>query len=557
MADGNANEPTSGDGATGAGGGPVGGAGGGPVGGGAGYPRLAGVRAELGERYRAEGLWDERRLADGIEAAAASRPDAPAVVDNEARLTNAQLAAAVSAGVSTLVGRGVRPGDATILIAGNTRHGVIAYQALLRAGATVVGLDRRSGVADVRFAVEALPGEPWLIVPDGEAERLAEALAPAEGRVLSLERFAAAPDPSAPPVAWVEPDRDRAAIIMFSSGTTGRPKGVVHSLNTLTAGLFNLERSVGDDPVATFLVSPLTSITGLMQLQLAADRHGTLLLEDRFDAVQTLARINAESPTLLGGAPVIPERLLTAAAAAGPDVPVRLRRLALGGSMLPRPLLELATDRYGIEIVRMYGSSEAPTFSGSLYDDPRERRLADDGVPVRGGEVRVGSSAHPQEGLLRGPNLFLGYLDPADDAGVFEDGWYRSGDQVDFSGGRLTVVGRLREIVNRNGLKISLSELDEALVGLPGSVEHAAFGLPDPVTGERLAVAVAAGDGASVTLQDAIDHLLAGGIAKRKLPEQLVRWKGPLPRTASGKIIRSRLVMDAPAMDSDLADRLR
>ncbi|MCK9875365.1 acyl--CoA ligase [Frankia sp. AgPm24] len=521
------------------------------------YPRLSGVRAELGERYRAEGQWDERRLADGIEAAAASTPDALAVVDNEVRLSYAQLAAAVAGGVSTLAARGVRPGDAAILVTGNTHQGVIAYQSLLRARTTVVGLDRRSGAAEVRFALEALPTDPWILVPDREAERLGEALALAGDRVLSLELFGAEVDPSVPAATWTEPNRDRATIIMFSSGTTGRPKGVVHSLNTLTAGLFNLERSVAHDHVATFLVSPLTSITGLMQLQLAADRHGTLLLEDRFSPTATLARINAEEPTLLGGAPVIPQRLLTAAAEAGPDVPVRLRRLTLGGSMLPRPLLELATDRYGIEIVRMYGSSEAPVFSGSLPDDPRERRLADDGVPIRGGEVRIGSSEHPQEGLLRGPNLFLGYLDPADDKGAFEDDWYRTGDQIDVTDGRLTVVGRLKEIVNRNGLKISLSELDEALLGLPGSTEHATFGLPDPATGERLVVAVAVADGANVTLQDAISHLLELGIAKRKLPEQLVRWKGPLPRTASGKIVRSRLVMDAPAMDSDLAERLR
>ncbi|MCK9926409.1 hypothetical protein MXD62_04365 [Frankia sp. Mgl5] len=164
--------------------------------------------------------------------------------------------------------------------------------------------------------------------------------------------------------------------------------------------------------------------------------------------------------------------------------------------------------------------------------------------------------------------MFLGYLDPADDEAAFQDGWYRSGDQIEAHQGGLTVAGRIKEIVNRNGLKISLSEIDTALAGLPGALKHAAFGLPDPSTGERVAVAVAVAvtaadggrrtaDGGIVTLDDVVAHLLTQGMARRKLPEQLVRWDGPLPRTASGKVVRSRLVMESPAKDSDLAARLR
>ncbi|UGQ11924.1 fatty acid--CoA ligase family protein [Yinghuangia sp. ASG 101] len=242
--------------------------------------------------------------------------------------------------------------------------------------------------------------------------------------------------------------------------------------------------------------------------------------------------------------------------APGPS-PVGLRTLALGGAMLPRPLLDLADGTFGIEVARVYGSSEAPNFTGSLPGDARETRLSDDGALMPGSEVRVGSSGHPREGLLRGPGVFLGYLDPEDDAAAFEDGWFRSGDQVELHGGRLTVVGRLKEVVNRNGLKISLTEIDATLADLPGVLELASFAVPDPVTGERLAVAVRAADGVTVTLDTVVAHLTALGTARRKLPEQLVCWDGPLPRTASGKIVRSGLVMEAPAQESDVAARLR
>ncbi len=529
--------------------------------------QFPGRSAEDCARYRAAGLWDNRLLADGVEQGARLRPDVIAVADNERQLTYAQLAAAVAAGVATLADRGVRPGDDVILVSGNTRHGVIAYHALLRVGATTVVLDRRCGAADLRVALDAAGRRPRVILPVSETDRLAEPLTGAAA-VIQLESFDEAGAPGAgrtDAAAWAEPDRDRAGVVLFTSGTTSRPKGVVHSLNTLTAGADNMALSAGVDASSViFLVSPLTSITGLMQTHLAADRHATLVLEDRFEPERTLRRMNACGATLVGGAPVIAERLLRAAGAARPEpgqvtgsaAGIGLRTLALGGSMLPRPLLELATGTFGIEIARVYGSSEAPIFSGSLPGDDRDRRLADDGALLPGSAVRIGSRHHPQEGLIRGPNMFLGYLDPADNEVAFEDGWYRTGDQIELHDGRLTVVGRLKEIVNRNGLKVSLNEIEAALAGLPGVDEFAAFALPDPVTGERLAIAVRAADGATVTLQHVLDHLRAQGTATHKLPEQVVRWDAPLPRTASGKIARPRLVMDTPGQDSDLAARL-
>jgi acyl-CoA synthetase (AMP-forming)/AMP-acid ligase II len=271
-----------------------------------------------------------------------------------------------------------------------------------------------------------------------------------------------------------EPDRDRAAVLLFSSGRTGRPKGVLHSLNTLTAGAANMAAiTSADSGTVCYLVEPLTSITGLMQVHLTADSHATLVLEDRFDPRESLRRMSAAGATLLGGAPAIAERLLHAAMAS-PGTGVSLRTLALGGAMLPRPLLELATESFGIKIARVYGSSEAPNFTGSLPTDDRDARLSDDGALMPGSEVRVGSSGHPREGMLRGPSLFLGYLEPADNASAFEGGWYRTGDQVEMSSasngqGRLTVVGRLTEVVNRNGRKISFPEADAALDRLPGT----------------------------------------------------------------------------------------
>ena len=504
-------------------------------------------------RYRAEGWWDTGRLADGIEAGAAANPDAVALIDNERTLTRHDVAAAVAAGVALLGRHGVRTGAGVVLVAGNTVHGVVAYHAALRSGATTAVLDRRCGAADLQVALDVLDAPVTVIVPIEEQARIIEGRS--DIAVIALEAFADATalnalDP------WPEPDRDAPAVVLFTSGTTGRPKGVVHSLNTLTAGAANMARITGTDERAVpFLVSPLMSITGVMQMHLAADRHTTLVLEDCFEPEHALERIDRHGGTLIGGAPVIAERVLRAADSRGAHR-IALRTLALGGAMLPRPLLELATDRFGIEVARVYGSSEAPNATGSLPGEPRAQRLADDGALMPGTEVRVGSAAHPQEGLLRGPAVFLGYADAEHNADAFDDDWFRTGDAVEVHDGRLTVVGRIKDVVNRNGLKVSPSEIDAALARLPGVVEYASFGLPDPETGERLAVAVRPEQGTTTTLEYVCAFLRSEGTATRKLPEQLVVWDEPLPRTVSGKLVRSRLVMESPAKHNEYAPRL-
>jgi acyl-coenzyme A synthetase/AMP-(fatty) acid ligase len=118
------------------------------------------------------------------------------------------------------------------------------------------------------------------------------------------------------------------------------------------------------------------------------------------------------------------------------------------------------------------------------------------------------------------------------------------------------VVGRIKDVVNRNGLKFSPSEIDAALASLPGVVEYASFGVPDLETGERLVVAVRLERGTAITLDRVCAHLRAEGTATRKLPEQLAVWDEPLPRTVSGKVVRSRLLMESAAKHNEYAPRL-
>ncbi len=504
--------------------------------------------------YVKQGYWDDRRLWDGIEAAASERPDDTALIDSAATLTWGELASRVAWGARRLVESGVGPRTAVILISGNTVEGVVAYHSLLRVGATAVLLDRRCGEADLRLA-RASVSAPVILLPDTERHRLDDALG--ETQRVRLGDLAVDGGPGGTGPKWGEPERDQPAVVLFTSGTTSRPKGVIHSLNTLTSAARNMAVTTGAvESSVIYLVSPMTSITGVMQIHLSADCHSTLVLDDDFEPERSLDRINRCGATILGGAPVIVERLIAVADSRG-DREVALRTLALGGTMLPRAFLERIMEQYGIDVIRVYGSSEAPNATGRLPGDDAAGRLEDDGALMPGTEVRVGSAAHPQEGLLRGPGVMLGYLHDADNDEAYEGEWFRSGDLVEVTGDRVTVVGRLKEIVNRNGFKISLNEIDAALAGYPGLEEWASFGLPDRETGERLAVAVVPETGVDVTLGDLLDHLRAGGLSTRKLPEEVVVWDEALPRTASGKVVRSRLTMDAPSKRSMAVTRLR
>lgn len=508
------------------------------------------------EEYRRAGWWHDQSLRAGLEAVADAEPGRPAVADNRGICTYGELRRRVERAVGALAAAGVGPGDPVLLVAPNRTASVVAFAALLRASAVAVALDRRCGAADVAHAVAAT--EPRLVL--APAELAGPLRLGASGMaVADLDALDAG---HRPVDDWAEPDRSAPRIVLFTSGTTSRPKGVVHHLHSFTAGVANLGLAFGwtasDGP---FLCSPLASITGLSQVQLSLG-GGHLVLEDEFSPQTSVERLERHGATLLGGAPVITE-LLLGEYQRQERATTSLRTIALGGSMIPPEVVTTAVRRFGIRCVRVYGSSEAPTHTASGAGGDRLEALpADEGVALGGGAVRVGSPAAPDEVLVKGPNLFQGYLETGDNRDAFDDGWYRTGDLGELTGpgGRLSIRGRLKEVVARKGVKISLAEIDEVLRGLPGLLEGAAFGVEDPETGERLAVALrvrSGRDGGTLTYGEVCAHLRRAGVATGKLPEQVDLWTTPLPRTPSGKIQRRALASPPPDVRSDLAPRLQ
>jgi acyl-CoA synthetase (AMP-forming)/AMP-acid ligase II len=484
----------------------------------------------------------------GIDAVAARFPDAIAVADNAGSCTYGELIGRVGSAAKALQARGVRTGETVLLIAPNSTAAVAVYLAALRLGVLVVLLDRRAGQADVVHAIEAI--HPRLVVADPD---VAAAVCPPELPVLALaDAVACAGDVS----GGVEMRPERIAVVLFTSGTSSTPKGVQHSMRSLLAGVRNLAHTLSfTRQDAAFLVSPLASITGVVQLHLALECGGRLLLEDAFSPASSVQRFVELGATVFGGAPFVLEQLL-AAAGGRPDDVLPLRAVAVGGASIPRELLQVAFSRHAIAPSRVYGSSECPNAFASAPDDELEARLRDEGVAMPGTEARI----DPENGelQLRGENLFAGYLDSAHNAEAFTaDGWLRTGDQADLRAGRLRITGRLKEVVARKGLKISMAEVDELLRGMPQILAATTYGLPDSETGERLAVALHVVPGSDLGLQDVSSWLLAAGLAKWKLPEEIVLWHESFPCTASGKVLRRALADGGAGRPTRLAQRLQ
>jgi acyl-CoA synthetase (AMP-forming)/AMP-acid ligase II len=511
--------------------------------------------ASRAPRFRAAGDWRTERI-DLLRDAAGRAPDRVAVAERGRTLTYGELDDAVNGAVAALQREGVTAADAVFVLTVNDIASVVAIHAVLRLGALVMIAPTSAGDAQVRDIVAAT--EPSLVLAPTSSLPADEADSDQGSRtrwLLTDAIGAAEPVPDAPAS---DRDPDEPAVVIFTSGTTSRPKGVVHSLNTMLAATRNFvgppELTAADN---IFMISPLASVTGMLQAITVAPWLGAqVTVESRFDDVDTFDFLVATGATFFGGPDLLLDRVMDQAEARGvTELPIT--SVFLGGSMLDPRILARAEHEYGIVVLRAYGSSEAPVSTASARSEPEGVRLADDGKPLDGVEVRIGSKVDPAECCLRGPHLFLGYVEREDDASAFDDDWFRTGDLAELRDGRLKVVGRIKDIVIRNGLNIPISEVDGAVAALPGVVQCAGYGVQDPTTGERLAMAVRVRDGASLDFDAMVDALTAAGLAKWKIPEEIVVWDDVFPETASGKVQRSQLEEAGANRPRTLASRLR
>ena len=496
----------------------------------------------LRARYRADGVWSGAPL-DVVRSAAAEHPTTTALITRDAELSYADLDARVDAAAHALRTAGVSAHTPLIIVVGNDIDSVVVVHAAIRIDAVVLLVPRSAGTTQIADIV-GRTGAAFGVAPGDGAEVQA-----GQCTWVNIHGAADSAARAAPVRAADEP-----SFVLYTSGTTSRPKGVIHSLSTLVKASTNYIAAAGltlEDRI--FLISPLASVTGVVQvLFIAPLLAAPIVLEDRWDPSATCDLLLSSRATWYGG----PDRLLDRLLDEAGDRPVPLRAVYLGGTTLDRRIVERVEDDFGIVVMRAYGSSEVPVSTSGLRTESRSTRHADDGVPLQDVEVRAGSSGDPGECCIKGPHTFLGYTDADDDGAAFDGEWFRTGDVADLAGDRVRIVGRIKDIVIRNGLKIPSAEVEEAVARVPGVRECAAYSVPDSVTGERLAVALVLETGADVSLTELTGALIADGLPKYKLPEELVFWDEPLPINANGKIERNTLHAKSNGRPRMLADRL-
>jgi len=500
-------------------------------------------------RYRAAGFWAAEPI-DLVRSTAARHSSQLAVADRGAELTYGELDKRIDSAAHAMVDAGVAPGNAIVLVVGNDVDSVVSVHAALRVDAVVLLVPRNAGapqIADVLTRTGARFGAApnWAKITEPELS----------GRCCWIElgdddRMGAAQRSRSVRSA------DEPCFVLYTSGTTARPKGVVHSLSTLAKASANYIAAAGlgsDDRI--FLISPLASVTGVLQaLFIGPILAAPVILEDRWDPSATCDLLVTSGATWYGGPDRLLDRMLDEAVAREMQIP--LRAVYLGGTMLDRQIVERIEDEFGIAVMRAYGSSETPVSTSGLRTEPRDIRHADDGVALGDVDVRVGSEAEPTECCIKGPHTFLGYTDDEDDKYAFEGEWFRTGDVAEVVDGRVRIVGRIKDIVIRNGLKIPAAEVEEAVSRIGGVRDCAAYSVPDATTGERLAMAVVLEPGVEVTLAEVAGALVTEGLPKYKLPEELVFWDEPLPVNANGKVDRAKLEARSVGRQRLLADRL-
>jgi len=516
--------------------------------------------APYAEAYRARGDWLRGAAPDHLRLHAAAGPDRVALVDRGGALTYGALDRAVDSLAAFLAARGVGRGDAVAIQLPNTAAFAVAQQAALRLGAAYVPLLPQLREHDLAYMLEIARARV-LVIPDlwrGFDHRpMALSLA---RTVPGLDTILVAGEATAPglvPLADVPEasfagrpvSADALRNVLFTSGTEARPKGVKHSYNTQYYGLQRHQKlfALGPDDVI-MAASPVGHVTGAVNgIEMALLIGGKVVLLDAWNPHEALDLFARERVTLMWGAATFFTDLVRAQAERPRDLSAF--RLALtAGAPVPRDLIALVGDRLGATLVAAFGQSEGQNIAINRLDDPPDRIAGWDGrihegityrlVDEQGGESATGRG----EFVYRGPNLCLGYLDPAHEAAAFApDGAIRSGDLAEVDAERfLRIVGRCKDIIIRGGENISPAEVEGLLFDHPALARVAVVGVADARLGQRAVAVAVAAPGMSPALADLAGWLEAKGVARFKWPERLLLLD-ELPMTPSGKVRKEAL----------------
>src|ERR1700687_186890 len=517
--------------------------------------------------YRKAGVWEDRTVTSFLNAAVATTPEALAVVDGRVRLDYRELAAAPARLAAALSRHRLSRGAVVSYQLPNWHETAVIHHAVTASALLnnpIIPIYRHRELAfilgqakpDVMFIPHKFRGFDYVSMFQ---QLIAE-------QKLSLLPVVVRPEGQLPPgfetfdqfVGLASgdfelPDLSEPAsptLLLYTSGTTASPKGVLHSHESLVYENRSMISWLGlKSTDVVFMASPVTHITGVLYgMQLPPMLAAPVVYQDVWDAVGAATLIEERGATFTVAATPFLAGIVAEYEARGAASSLRI--FACGGADVPPQLVTTARERLDCAVVRVYGSTEFPTFCASTPDDPPAKAANTDGRPIgpvahrivdeEGGPLETGLAG---ELFVRGPDCFQGYLDSTLNAESFSaDGYFKTGDLAsEDRDGFITIHGRKKDIIIRNGENISAKEVEDLLFQHPSVREVAVVAMPDPLGCERACAYVALNNGCQFSEIDMKPHLDGCRVARQKYPERLELMPGGLPKTASGKIQKFKL----------------
>lgn len=516
------------------------------------------------QRYHQAGYWQDQSLAQRIAASVAAYPDKTAVMDASGyRITYRTLDDKAARLAAFWQAHGLGVGDVVTMHLPNWWQTAVVSFAAFKLGAVINPLPPTYGWKDlayvmnksgaralvvanrfrsvdycehVRHIAPQLQVQPCIVVIGDENTGIGTTFADAVG------------DPRLAPTAAV--CADDPALLLFTSGSESKPKGVVHTHNTAIYGEHALASTLGlSHEDVCFMASPVTHTSGFMHgILLTLMMGGTLSLLDIFKGDVAVDQMQASRASWTMGATPFLSDVVQSMQKTGKRL-AALRYFLCGGAPIPEALVRRA-QAVGVRVMSVYGSTESPPHTATWPQDPIEAAWQFDGRALPGVEVcamdedgKPVAPGQPGEQWSRGPHAFIGYLgEPELTARALDaDGWYHSGDLATVGEqGAVRVVGRIKDMIIRGGQNVSPREVEDILLGHPACQAVAVVGLPDARLGERACAVVVCHPGSTLDFEAMQRYLIDRGVARFKLPEHLV-LRDALPATPSGKIQKFKL----------------